>query len=80
MVLRDAPAAIRSEGVDALIVDQTEFAGGSVAEHLGLPFVTAILTLPLNLRSGVPFCGFRPEFGENEALGGCARTATRGRA
>jgi zeaxanthin glucosyltransferase len=69
MVLRDAPAAIRSEGVDALIVDQTEFAGGSVAEHLGLPFVTAILTLPLNLRSGVPSCGFRPEFRENEALG-----------
>src|SRR6516225_11363846 len=35
MVLRDAPIAVRSEGVDALIVDQTEFAGGSVAEHLG---------------------------------------------
>jgi hypothetical protein len=40
---------IRSEGIDALIVDQAEFAGGSVAEYLGLPFVTAILTLPLDL-------------------------------
>lgn len=54
IVLRDAPAAIRSDGIDALIVDQAEFAGGSVAEYLGLPFVTAILTLPLNLHSSFP--------------------------
>jgi len=70
IVLRDAPVAIRSEGVDALIVDQAEFAGGSVAEYLGLPFVTAILTLPLNLHSSVPFCRFRPEFGEGAASAG----------
>jgi zeaxanthin glucosyltransferase len=57
MVLRDGPMAIGSERVDALIVDQAEFAGGSVAEYLGLPFVTAILTLPLNLHSTFPFCG-----------------------
>jgi zeaxanthin glucosyltransferase len=31
IVLRDAPMAVRSERVDALIVDQAEFAGGSVA-------------------------------------------------
>src|SRR5262249_28769570 len=36
MLFRDAPAAIRDEGVDSLIVDQIEMAGGSVAEHLGL--------------------------------------------
>ena len=28
MVLRDAPIAVRSEGVEALIVDRAEFAGG----------------------------------------------------
>jgi zeaxanthin glucosyltransferase len=61
IVLRDAPNAIRSEGIDALIVDQAEPAGGSIADHLGLPFVTAILTLPLNLHSGFAFCGFRVE-------------------
>jgi zeaxanthin glucosyltransferase len=55
LVLRDAPAAIRFEGIDGLIVDQTEFAGGSVADSLGIPFVTAILTLPLNMESHVPF-------------------------
>jgi len=70
MVLRDAPVAVRSERVDALIVDQAEFAGGSVAEYLALPFVTAILTLPINLHSSFPFCGFRPESGENAALEG----------
>jgi zeaxanthin glucosyltransferase len=55
IVLRDAPNAIRAEKVDVLLVDQAEFAGGSVAEFLGLPFVTAILTLPLQLRSDFPF-------------------------
>jgi UDP:flavonoid glycosyltransferase YjiC (YdhE family) len=47
MVLRDAPAAIRDKGVDALIVGQIEQAGGTVAEHLGLPFVAVAATLPL---------------------------------
>jgi len=58
MILRDAPQAIRSESVDALIVDQAEWAGGSVAEILQLPFITAILTLPLHLEPNVPFCAF----------------------
>jgi zeaxanthin glucosyltransferase len=61
IVLRDAPTAIRREGIDALIVDQAEFAGGSVAECLGLPFVTAILALPLNLHSSFPFGGLQSE-------------------
>jgi len=61
IVLRDAPNAIRSQGIDAVIVDQAEPAGGSVADHLGLPFVTAILTLPLSGHSGFPFFGFRTE-------------------
>jgi MGT family glycosyltransferase len=58
MVLRDAPAAVRGAGVDALVVDQAELAGGSVAEVLGLPFVTAVATLPINLDARVPFVGF----------------------
>src|SRR5215467_12269047 len=32
MVFRDAPAAIRDEGVDSLIIDQIEMSGGTVAE------------------------------------------------
>src|SRR5262245_47905694 len=54
MVLRDAPDAIRDEGVDALIVDQIEQAGGTVAEHLGLPFVNVAAALPVNLDVSVP--------------------------
>jgi MGT family glycosyltransferase len=58
MLFRDAPAAIRDEGVDALIVDQVAMAGGTVAQHLRLPFVSAALALPLNLDASVPFVSF----------------------
>ena len=54
MLFRDAPAAIRDEGVDSLIVDQIESAGGTVAEHLGLPFVSAAVALPVNADPSVP--------------------------
>ena len=55
MILRDAPDAVRKEGIDALIVDQCEMAGGAVADHLALPFVSAAAALPLNQDSSVPF-------------------------
>lgn len=48
MVCRDAPEAIRAAGVNALLVDQMEPAGGAVAEHLGLPFVTICNALAIN--------------------------------
>ena len=54
MLFRDAPAAIRDEGIDALLVDQIEMAGGTVAEHLGLPFVSVAAALPINLDPSVP--------------------------
>ena len=54
MLFRDASVAIRDEGVDSLIVDQIEMAGGTVAEHLGLPFVSAAAALPINLDVSAP--------------------------
>ena len=54
MLFRDAPAAIRDEGVDSLLVDQIEMAGGTVAEHLGLPFVSVAAALPVNLDPSAP--------------------------
>src|SRR6516164_5442440 len=54
MLFRDAPAAIRDEGVNALIVDQIEPAGGTVADHLRLPFVSVAAALPVNLDASVP--------------------------
>src|SRR6516225_4622367 len=56
MLFRDAPAAIRDEGIDALIIDQIEMAGGTVAEYMGLPFVSAAAALPVNLDTSVPPC------------------------
>jgi MGT family glycosyltransferase len=58
MLFRDAPAAIRDEGVDSLLVDQIEMAGGTVAEHLGLPFVSVAAALPVNADPSVPPCIF----------------------
>jgi MGT family glycosyltransferase len=58
MLFRDAPDAIRDEGVDSLIVDQVEMAGGTVAEHLRLPFVSAAAALPINSDPLVPHCIF----------------------
>ena len=54
MFCRDAPQAIRTAGIEALLVDQTEPCGGSIAEHLGIPFVTVCNALNLNQEPGVP--------------------------
>src|SRR5262245_8484270 len=54
MLFRDAPGAIRDERVDSLIVDQIEPAGGTVAEYLGLPFVSVAAALPVNLDPSAP--------------------------
>ncbi len=54
MLFRDAPAAIRDEGIDALLVDQIEPVGGTVADYLGLPFVSVGAALPVNLDPSVP--------------------------
>lgn len=54
MICRDAPGCIRSSGIQALLVDQTEPAGGSVAEHLELPFITVCNALALNREPNVP--------------------------
>lgn len=46
MVLRDGPQAVRAAGVEALLVDETDFAG-SVADYLALPWVSIALIPPL---------------------------------
>ena len=46
MVLRDGPKAVRETGVDALLVDEADFAG-NVAEYLGLPWISIALLPPL---------------------------------
>ena len=46
MVLRDGPEAVRRAAVDALLVDEADFAG-NVADHLGLPWISIALIPPL---------------------------------
>src|SRR5262249_25303264 len=51
---RDAPSAIQGAGIESLLIDQTEPAGSSIAEHLRLPFVTACCALVMNREPDVP--------------------------
>jgi zeaxanthin glucosyltransferase len=54
MLCRDAPDALREAGVGFLLVDQTEPAGGSIAERLEIPFVTVANALAMNREPSVP--------------------------
>lgn len=54
MICRDAPEVLIACGVDRLLVDQTEPAGGTVAERLRIPFVTVCNALALNREPYVP--------------------------
>jgi zeaxanthin glucosyltransferase len=46
MVLRDGPRAVRAVGIEALLVDEADFAG-NVADYLGLPWISIALLPPL---------------------------------
>jgi zeaxanthin glucosyltransferase len=54
LILQGAPDAVRIAAVDALLVDQNEPAGATVAEHLELPFVSVCTSLPLNREPLIP--------------------------
>ena len=57
MYLRDAPKVAKKLGIEALLVDQATPEGGSVAEHLGIPFISICSALMLNREINVPpFC------------------------
>jgi zeaxanthin glucosyltransferase len=54
MMLCDGTEAIRRSQVSMLLVDQTEAAGGTIAERLGIPFITVCNALALNREPYVP--------------------------
>ncbi|AEG91854.1 glycosyltransferase [Ramlibacter tataouinensis] len=54
MLCSEAPAALRDLGVDAVIADEMEAAGGLVAEAMGLPFVSVACALPVNREARLP--------------------------
>jgi zeaxanthin glucosyltransferase len=53
MILRDGPEAVRVARVEALLVDETDVAG-SIAEHVGLPFVSIAFFPPLQQSDRIP--------------------------
>lgn len=53
-ICRDAPGAMKEAGVEVLLVDQMEPAGGSVAELLGIPFITVCSALDINWEPSLP--------------------------
>ena len=54
MLCREAPAALEHWGVDVIVADQMEAAGGLLAAGLGLPFVSVACALPVNRDLRVP--------------------------
>jgi zeaxanthin glucosyltransferase len=61
MFCREGPALLKQLGIDAIIADQLEPAGGLVAEHLGIPWISVAVTVPMNREPSVPppFVGWR---------------------
>lgn len=53
-VCRDAPIAIKLADIEALIVDQTEPAGSTVADYLEIPFVTVCCAMAINREPTIP--------------------------
>ena len=53
-VLREAPAVVEQLQIEALVVDQVSPEAGSIAEALGLPFISVCNALMLNQEPPIP--------------------------
>ena len=54
MLCTELPAALATGGVDAVITDQLEAAGGLVARALGIPVISVANALPINREPLIP--------------------------
>jgi zeaxanthin glucosyltransferase len=54
IICRDVPPAAKRLGIDTFLVDQSQGAGTTVAEHLGLPAVSLCMAMLLNQDEQVP--------------------------
>ena len=61
MIFREGPAAILKAGVDALLIDEADMSG-TVADHLGIPFVSIAIVPPMNHDYRLPpfYFGWQP--------------------
>jgi MGT family glycosyltransferase len=77
MLCRELPAALQALGVDALIADQMEAAGGLVAEALGLPFVSVACAMPVNREPGIPLAVMPFAYSDSEQAAQVVEGSTR---
>lgn len=54
MLCNELPGAFADNGIEALLCDQMEPAGGLVGESLRLPFISVACALPVNREPGLP--------------------------
>ncbi len=54
VLLRYGPTAMKEAGIEALLVDQASPEGGTIAEFLGIPFVSVCSAVVLNREESVP--------------------------
>nr|WP_236589353.1 glycosyltransferase [Ramlibacter aurantiacus] len=54
LLCREAPSLLRELGIDAVLADQMEAAGGVLARALQLPFASIACALPINREPRVP--------------------------
>lgn len=66
MLCAELPAALAQRGIDAMLCDQMEAAGGLVAEGLGLPFVSVACALPVNREPQLPLAVMPFAYGTDE--------------
>lgn len=66
MLCRELPAALEKAGVDGVIADQMEPAGGLVSEALGLSFVSIACALPVNRDVSVPLAVMPFDYGTDD--------------
>ena len=77
MLCHELPRAIDALGIDAIIADQMEAAGGLVAEGLGLPFVSVACALPVNREPGIPLPVMPFDYAEDERARAMYEGSTR---
>lgn len=53
-LLEEAPEAMQKLGVELFIVDQVSFAGSTVADRLGIPFITTCAAIALEREPAIP--------------------------
>jgi len=68
ILLDEAYGVIESAKIEGLIVDQASPSGSSLAEGLGLPFVSVATGAPLNREPGIPSVFDPSEYRETEAV------------